>query len=65
VNYRGPGASYAFDPKMVARYLDGINAALQRDFDYNQRELQNKAAGKKPARPVPAPAVAPAKGWVW
>jgi hypothetical protein len=50
VNYRGPGSSYAFDAKMVATYLDGMNAALQRDFDYNQRKLQIKSTLTRPAQ---------------
>ena len=70
VNYRGPGSSYAFDAKMVATYLGDISAALQRDFNYNQRKLQMKSTLRKatgPARPVPGQApwsvLDPFKGW--
>jgi hypothetical protein len=44
VNYRGVGSSFAFDPDMVDKDLDGLNASLQRAFDHKQAQLRVKAA---------------------
>jgi hypothetical protein len=53
VNYRGVGSSYAFDPDMVVKDVDGITEGLQMAFDHHQEKLRTQAKVKAKAANTP------------